>query len=113
MESPTQSCEHFLGEDPVLSRFGIVTKVRDGKVKKRLILDANASGISAASRRERAILPRLLDTARNTLEMLARRCEAELCVLDFADASWLLPLVPDERKWFTSKLRGKHYAFFT
>ena len=83
----------FLCEDRVFSKFGIVTKIRGGKVEKRLIWDGKASGISAAaSKRERVIQPRLLDTARNTLEMLSRRREAELCVLDFADAFWLLPL---------------------
>ena len=81
----------------------IVTKIRDGKVKKRLMLDAKASGTSVAgSKLERVILPRLLDTARNTVEMLSRRRQ---------DAFWLLPLAPDERKWFTSRLRGKYYAF--
>ena len=44
------------------------------------------------------------------LEMLSRRNEAELCVLRFADAFWLLPFPPDERKWFTCKLRGKYCA---
>ena len=32
-------------------------------------------------------------------------------MLDFADAFWLLPLAPDERRWFTSKLRGKYHTF--
>ena len=92
----------FLGEEMVLSRFGNVTKIRGGKVKKRLSLDAKVSGL------ERVILHRLLDTARNTLEMLAQCREAELCLLDFADVFWLLPLAPDERKWFTSELCGKY-----
>ena len=102
----------FLGEDVTLSKFGIITKVKSGRVKERLILDAKASGISAvATKRERVILPRLLDVARNTSEMLARSREAELCLLDFADAFWLLPLAPVEPTWFTNKLRENYFVF--
>ena len=32
-------------------------------------------------------------------------------MLDIADAFWLFPLAPEERKWFTRKLRGKYYVF--
>ena len=49
----------FLGKDRVLRKFGLITKIEGDTVKKRLISDAKASGISAvASKRERVILPR-------------------------------------------------------
>ena len=105
--------KHFLGADPVLSKFGLVLKERAGIVKKRLILDAKASGISeVASKRERILLPRILDITHNVLNLQAVGPEEiELFILDFADAFWLLPLAPDERRWFTSRLRGKYFCF--
>ena len=57
-----ESCSElraFLGKDRVLRKFGLITKIKGDTVKKRLILDAEASGISAvACKRERVILPR-------------------------------------------------------
>lgn len=103
----------FLGTEPVLSKFGLVIKERAGVVRKRLILDAKASGISeVASKKERILLPRILDVAHNVLNLQAVGPEdVELFILDFSDAFWLLPLPPEERKWFTSSLRGKYFAF--
>ena len=103
----------FLGADPILSKFGLVVKTRNGITKKRLILDAKASGISEiASKKERILLPRILDVAHNILNLQALGPEeVELFILDFADAFWLLPLAAEERRWFTSKLRGKYFAF--
>ena len=55
-----------------MSRFGLVVKERNGIIKKRLILDAKASGISDfASKKERVILPRILDVAQNVLKLQA------------------------------------------
>jgi len=102
----------YLGDDPILSKFGMVVKVRFDKVKKRLILDSKKSGVSAAaSKLERVILPRLLDAALDILHLLATGKEVEVMVLDFSDAFWLLPLAPEERKWFTSRIRGKYFVF--
>jgi len=102
----------FLGEHPVYSKFGMVTKIKANGIKKRLILDAKVSGVSgAASKLERIILPRLLDVAHNVLHLQAEGRTVELFILDFADAFWLLPLAPCERKWFTARLRGKHFVY--
>ena len=111
--SSLRELRDFLGEEPILSKFGLVVKEKAGVTKKRLILDAKASGISdVASKRERVILPRILDVAQNMHKLQAIRSEpVELFILDFADAFLLLPLAADERKWFTSKLRGKYFAF--
>ena len=38
-------CEEYLGGTPVFSRFGQVTKVRFGKLKRRLILDVKQSRV--------------------------------------------------------------------
>ena len=103
----------FLGTEPILSKFGLVVKERNGVMKKRLILDAKSSGITGvASKHERILLPRILDVAHNVLNLQAEGTDdVELFILDFADAFWLLPLAEVERKWFTSKLRGKYFAF--
>eukprot|EP00971_Amphidinium_carterae_P155399 3081917-Amphidinium_carterae.1 len=42
--------ERILGFRLVISRFGIITKVEDGKIKKRIILDAKAFGITSVTR---------------------------------------------------------------
>ena len=34
-----------------------------------------------------------------------------LGVLDLSDAFWLIPLHKDERRFFTTRLQGKYYAF--
>jgi len=102
----------FLGEAPVMSKFGMITRMRAGKLKKRIILDSASSGVSDyATKPERLILPRLLDVAMDVLVLMSDGDEVELTVLDFADAFWLLPLAPEERRWFVSKFRGKYYVF--
>jgi len=102
----------YLGEDPVLSRFGLIIKIRYDKVKKRLILDSKQSGVSQnASKLERVILPRILDAALDILAVQSAGDEVEVMVLDFSDAFWLLPLAPEERKWFTSRIRGSFFVF--
>ena len=69
----------------------------------------------------RIFLPRILDSAFDTLDLLAIRklsgttvesaeTKTELVVIDFTDAYWHIPVHPTERKFFTCKLRG---AFFT
>jgi len=112
-EFPTlKAVSHYLGEDPVMSKFGLIVKVRFDKVKKRLILDSKASGVSkVASKLERVILPRLLDAAYDLLMLLATGKEVEIFVLDFEDAFWILPLAANERKWFVSRVRGRYFVF--
>ena len=48
------------GAKPILSKIGIITKERQGKVKKRLILDTKASFIKQCSaKHQRVLLPRI------------------------------------------------------
>ena len=49
-ESLSES-EEYLGGTPVLSRFGQVTKVRFGKLKRRLILDVKQSRVKEGTRK--------------------------------------------------------------
>ena len=77
----------YLGERPVLSKFGLIVKVRHGKTKKRLILDGKSLGVSSrASKGQRIILPRLLDVVYDALNLLATGKRVTFLVLDFADA---------------------------
>ena len=75
----------FLGADPILIKFGLVVKTRNDITKKRLILDAKASGISEiASKKERILLPRILDVAHNILNLQALGPEeVEPFILDY------------------------------
>eukprot|EP00972_Heterocapsa_arctica_P042887 6322787-Heterocapsa_arctica.AAC.1 len=62
----------FLGEEPVLSKIGVIEKIRAGKSKKRIVLDSKQSGVSAASsKKERVVLPRILDAVFDMLDLQA------------------------------------------
>ncbi len=107
--------EAFLGEEPVLSRVHVLTKERLGKTKRRLILDCKRSGLTDASRKaERALLPRAVDVVDDILSL---ECDAaagegvQILVLDFSDAFWQIPLHPTERRYFTTRVRNRWYAF--
>ena len=119
-EFPTLAAvTEFLGETPVLSKFGMVIRTRAGRTKRRLILDSKVSGVSgAASKLERILLPRLLDVAVDVLELLMANpgqpgndVDTEFMVLDFQEAYWHMPLSAEERKWFVAKLRGRFFVF--
>ena len=64
-------CEEYLGGTPVLSRFGQVTKVRFGKLKRRLILDVKQSRVKEGTRKvHRVPLPRATDVVYDIMDML-------------------------------------------
>ena len=68
----------FLGEALVLSKCGLVVETKGDLIKRRLILDAKASGTSGvASKLERILLPRVLGRrteCSSTSGTGARRC---------------------------------------
>eukprot|EP00971_Amphidinium_carterae_P113819 2255381-Amphidinium_carterae.1 len=89
-----------LGGTPVLSRFGVLCKVKDGVTKRRVILDAKQSGITAHTRPTyRVELPRATDVVNSVLStaQLVQPENVELLVCDFAEAFWQVPLAPEER----------------
>ena len=93
-----RDCTEFLGgETPVLSKFGMVVKMRGTKIKRRLSLDSKQSGIRyCATKRERVLLPRVTDAMFDMPDMAANAREGdflEWLVLDFADVFWNLPLL--------------------
>ena len=58
--------------DPVLSKLGLIVKVRNGKAKARMILDTKASGIKyVTGKSQRVTLPRLFDAVLRLLCLLA------------------------------------------
>ena len=113
-------CTRYLGEKPVLSKIGLIVKMRAGKMKKRIVLDAKRSGISGSSTKlERVILPRATDPAWDMLDLMSKDGHAayssdddyEWLVLDFADAFWMIPLLERERRFFVAKFRGRYLVF--
>ena len=107
--------EQFVGatkELPaILSKIGIITKMRAGKTKHRMILDTKAAFIKYVSRKgQRVILPRLLDAILQALRLMGD-CKTgegvEWLVLDFTDAFWQIRLHPDERIFSVAALSTK------
>ena len=41
----------YLGRDPILSRFGCITKTKDGRTKKRIILDLKQSRVTKCTKK--------------------------------------------------------------
>ena len=99
----------FLGARPVLSKIGVIAKVKGDKVKKRIVLDAAQSKVSISSvRGERVILPRAMDLVWDGLEMAkspGQQLEQEFLVLDFESAFWNMPLHVEERRFFVACYR--------
>lgn len=88
---------------PVLNKIGIISKLRNGTVKRRMIFDTKQSNVKhASSKGQRVILPRLLDAVCRVLETLTGGLAAgegvDLVVLDFQEAFWQVPLNPAERR---------------
>ena len=110
-------CEEYLGGTPVLSRFGQVTKVRFGKLKRRLILDVKQSRVKEGTRKvHRVPLPRATDVVYDIMDMLHKHPlgtdeQLDLLVLDFVDAFWNVPLMASERRFFVCKLRSRYFVF--
>ncbi len=52
----TAAVAFLRGQRPVLSKFGIVLKIKGGRRKKRIILDVKESEVGAATRRKYRIL---------------------------------------------------------
>ena len=106
----------FVGGELILNKLGLITKIRNGIKKSRMILDTKESWVKhVAWKSQRVILPRLFDAVLRLLALMAVSFEAglppnvEAFVLDFTDAFWQIPLLPAEYRFFcaTAKLRGE------
>ena len=61
-----------LGAEAVLSRIGVIERIRNGVVRYRIVIDSKRSSVSAATRRfQRTLLPRVLDVVYDGLDLLA------------------------------------------
>jgi hypothetical protein len=94
-----------VGGDPVLSKLGLIVKVRNGKAKPRMILDTKASGIKyVTGKSQRVTLPRLFDAVLRLLCLLSLVTTSDegvsAFVLDFSDAFWQIPIAEDELRFF-------------
>ena len=108
-------CREFLQAEPVLSRFGLIVRNKDGKIKKRIILDEKQSGVTGSTRRtHRLLLPRGSDVTDDNLELshdLGADEEVEQMVLDVRNAFWLVPNKPSERRFCVGMVRGKYVVY--
>ena len=61
------------------------------------------------------MLPKVTDAVSDVMDLSAANSESAYImmvgVLDFSDAFWLIPLHREERRFFTTRVRGKFYAF--
>ena len=113
-----QEVVDYLGCEPVLSKVGIIEKVKGNVVKKRLVVDSKQAGITSATKKcQRALLPRTLDVVWDALDVLEHTsasededCDVEFLVLDFSDAFFHVPNDFRERKFSVLKYRGVYYV---
>ena len=108
--SKRAAIQYLEGHKPVSSKLALVRNEKDGVVKCRLILDCRMSGSNdAARKRERVLLPKCWDIVRDVMA-LRKGCKRGesifLFVLDFRDAFYMLPLLPNERQYFTAYHSG-------
>ena len=100
------------GAQPLFSKLGLISKARDdGSLKHRMIWDLLRSNINAsATQSERIILPRLIDLVNDTVDLMTAAGEGEevwIFIMDVKNAFHLLPLRPDERRYFCTSAFGK------
>ena len=103
------------GEEPVLSKIGLIIRERAGKRKIRMVVDSKRSGVSKACKKwQRTQLPTILHAVWDLMELLAS-CqsheELEHLIADFKDAFFIVPNKKLERKFFVVLFRGKYYVF--
>ena len=111
--------EQALQGKPHLSKLGMITKEKDGRTKRRLILDCKESKVNIKAKKGgRLILPRLTDVVDDALHLMHRTGsrlgeDVEWLILDFTDWFFNIPLHPQERKHFTMSYKGTFIAYKT
>ena len=112
-----------MGHKLVPSKLGAVKKDKinpmTGAVtrKVRIILDCKQSGLTSATvKTHKSCLPRISHAVRAILGMMDEQglpegVEISLFIADISDAFWLIPLHPEERRFFCAKLCNKILVF--
>ena len=115
VKSLSQAKQLLSGATPVTSKLALITTEKDGVLKHRLILDCRVSGANDAARRyERILLPKAWNVVAAIMDLKKRAGKQEiieLMVLDFSDAFYMLPLLPEERKYFAAHLGDSFYLW--
>ena len=118
-----EECKEYLGAEPILNKFACLKKWKwvaatgSWKLKKRIIMDSNRSGVKAASRKSyKSVLPRVTDAVTSLLHALDDNSgnpgeDTEQFVIDATDAFWELGLHPLERRYFVGKIGDKYYVY--
>ena len=120
--SSYSACRDYLGAEPILNKFACLKKwkwnseTKSWKLKKRIIMDSNRSGVKAASRRSyKSVLPRVTDAITSLLHALndnaGQGIGCEQFVIDATDAFWELGLHPLERRYFVGMIAGEYYVY--
>ena len=95
----------WLGAEPHLSKMGMITKEKDGRTKRRLILDCKESGVNnKAKKGGKLVLPRVTDAMEDALYLMNKAepgQEIEWLILAFSNWFFNIPLHPKERQHFT------------
>eukprot|EP00435_Cladocopium_sp_Y103_P030056 s3225_g7.t1 len=109
----------WVGGQPHLSKLGMITKEKDGKVKRRLILDCKESGVNRlAASGGRLLLPRISDAIDDALYLMSqsegdKQERVEWLILDSSDWFYNVPLHPSERRHFAWAYQSTWVAFKT
>jgi len=109
------AAQYLGGVQPVLSDVRVVTKIRVGHTKRRILRGRKKAGSTRSSQRaERTTLPRVSDAVNSIMELSAAKpldgFRSDFGVLDFPDAFRLIPLHRREREHFVARLGKKHYV---
>ena len=117
----------FVGGRLVTSRLFVIKKAKRAKdkrgrwvekVKKRLLLDLKASGVSSASAEfERIIMPRVLGPIFDSLELMRaqrklRSAVLRQIVLDFRHCFYHWPVHPAEQRYIATRLGDEWLVWF-
>eukprot|EP00439_Symbiodinium_sp_Y106_P062067 s1806_g9.t1 len=115
-----EECQQWAGGKLHLSKLAMITKVKEGRTKRRLIMDCRRSSVNAlATRGGKLILPRIVDVVDDLLYLLDQlegargNPELEMMVLDFTDWFYQVPLAHAERKYFAFKFGNKYAVYLT
>ena len=106
------------GRRPVVSKGALISKMKDGVMKHRLILDCRVSGANSATHKwERILLPRAWDLVKDAMRLKKAAVEQgagthlTYFVCDVADAFYKVPLAAEEQQYFTLCYQGEYYIW--